>query len=533
MAVKYPLSVVITAVDKWTAPLSRMTGAVNKTLRPIKDLGTRLADLGQAAGVSKVSDALGGVASAAAGVGQAFTRAFLRVGALIAGVSYALYEVVGGTARAGDEAIKAARKLNIGVEAYQELAYAASLAGLETETFDKAMGFFSRRVGQVALGNKQAWEGFRRLGINVFDAGHKLRPVDELLGEVADHLQLLDDPLKRNAILALLFGKNAAQLTTLLSKGSKGLREAAAEAHELNVVIGPETAQAGEDFLDQWKRLSKAIEGVRNAIGEELLPVFEQLAVSLRKFLVAHRAEIAAWAKRFAAGLPQRLEKLGKLFDDLVRGLTPLVNAFADFVEFVGPVPVLLGAIAAIIAISVIPAVASLVSAIVALSGVIVGTPFGWILLAAAAVVLALASIVAAAVALYVYWDEVTWFMRTAWMTAVAVVKLQATNLWSSLKQGFSDAYDWIAAKVKAISDLVPDWLKDTLRFTGRLALPPGAELGIRLARAVGETAAGAAGQSTIKVEFSNAPKGLRVTGTREGGPDLDLSLGYSMVGGQ
>ena len=35
-----------------------------------------------------------------------------------------------------------------------------------------------------------------------------------------------------------------------------------------------------------------------------------------------------------------------------------------------------------------------------------------------------------------------------------------------------------------------------------------------------------------VRVEFANAPRGLRVTETRADGPELDLSLGYSMLGG-
>lgn len=529
--IKFPLQVVLTAVDQFTGPLTRMTKKVNEAFRPLTEIGAGVKSWADKAGLGRVTEALGGVRSSVWGVAKAFGAAFLEISAVVGGVALTLWKVVDGTAEAGFAALRSAQKIGIGVEKYQELAFAARAVRLEQSEFDRALFKFTRTMGQAAHGNFAAAQAFHLLGVNIFDAHHKLRPADELLGEVADHLQRLGDEGVRNDDIFRLFGRGGANLAPFLKLGSKGLAEMAAEARELGGVLSDEDTKAARTFADAWHDVHEALTGVRNVIGVALFPAFTELADKIKTFVVAHRAEIAAWAKRFAAGLPERLEKLGKLFEDLVRGLTPLVKILGDLVEWLGPTETLLLAVGAAVAFTVLPAVASLIASFYTLSAAIVGTPFGWVLLAAAAITLALAAVVAEVIYLYAHWKEVTTYLSIAWDVAVLQLKSAGAAIYDAVIDPFVRAFAWIKAQFAAVSDAMPQWLKDAIGFTARVALAP-----VLAPIQLGNAAVGAveqhfSGQSSVKVEFANAPQGMRVTEARSDGPDLDLSLGYSMLG--
>ena len=90
-----------------------MTAKLNATFKPLTDAQERITGFTKAAGFAQLGSALSGVASGVGGVVRAFEVGFLRVGAILGGVALTLGLIVGGTAHAGDEAIKASRRLGI------------------------------------------------------------------------------------------------------------------------------------------------------------------------------------------------------------------------------------------------------------------------------------------------------------------------------------------------------------------------------------------------------------------------------------
>jgi len=527
--IKFPLAVVMTAVDKWTASLTKMTAGVSAAFKPITDAGKSIGEWGKANGFARVTEALGGVQSAVWNTVKAFSIGFLAIGGALADVGYALFHIVEGTVAAGDAALKNSQKAGMALGTFQELAYAAKLAGIEQGDFANVMSKFSRNVGLVALGNHKAAEGFRRLGINVFDAHHKLRPVEELLGVVADRLPLLADQGKRNAISAMLFGKGFASLSHFLHEGSEGMREAADEARRLGIVFSPAQAAAAVHFERRLIALKSAFAGVRNVIGLALMPAFERLIEVIMELVERYRPQIEAWAKRFAEKLPERLAKLGHWVQDLTDHLLPLVEAFIKVIDWIGPTNAILLALGATILVTVVPAVISLVASLYTLSAALAATPVGWIILGIAA---AIALTVGGLVKMYfeIKWVMAQWAALAGWVERHwAVLDTFFTVLWDGIKAKFTDAYDWIAAKVTAIVDLIPEWLRESGSFAVKAALTPAASSARIIGAAVG---AASGGQSSVKVEFANVPRGTRVTEMRSDGPELDLSMGYSMVGG-
>lgn len=621
MGVRFPLAVVIEAVDKLTGPMRKVQARLRTTFAPFDRVTKSIAGLGEAAGIPALYKSLGRVKD---GVGDVFRevtalgRKLLWIGG--AGAA-ALYGLVSSFAHAGEELVRLSGKLNVTVEGLQELQHWAKQNEVEAGVLEKSLGFMNRGLGQAAHGGGKLKDAFRRLDIELKGPDGKLRSIEELLPEVADKLNSLDDEGKRTALTMDIFGRGAADLIPALRTGSHGIIMMAQEARRLGLVMSREAAEGADAFGDAQNRVVGALTGLRNAAGGALLPVLTELANKLARFLVDHRADVERFARAFAQELPNAIAKTRDFIQDLWTKSEPLRTAIAALVEHFGALQVITAAVAVVLAGKLLVAVATLVPALIELGTVLFGTVvpafislattiFSTVIPAVLAftvalltnpitwVVLGIVALVAAGVWLVKNWDKVAGFFVWLWKTirdafAAAFnwvienapfllgpvgllikhwtkVKVFFVALWTGVKELFAQAVDWlkqyglyllgpvgviikhwtqvkefflglwdtvrevfskivdyVQEKVGALAGILPDWLKDKL---GISVAATGPEVAPKIAS--GAAAAGAQrNEASVRVTFDNAPRGARVVPQGNSGVDLDLSMGYSMVG--
>ena len=111
---------------------------------------------------------------------------------------------VGGLAALVDRSIsaadaigKTADKIGVGVEALQELRFAAKASGVEQQTLDMALQRFTRRAAEAAQGTGEAKDALAQMGIALRDQSGNLRRSEDLLGDVADAFARIEDPAER------------------------------------------------------------------------------------------------------------------------------------------------------------------------------------------------------------------------------------------------------------------------------------------------------------------------------------------------
>jgi hypothetical protein len=145
----------------------------------------------------------------------------LRAGFRTLGGALACVATVGGLAALVDRSLSAAdaigetaSKIGMGVEALQELRYAASLAGVEQQTLDMALQRFVRRVAEAAQGTGEAKNALAQMGIALRDQSGSLRRSEDLLGEVADAFTPIEDPAERVRLAFKLFDSEAWRWST-------------------------------------------------------------------------------------------------------------------------------------------------------------------------------------------------------------------------------------------------------------------------------------------------------------------------------
>lgn len=217
------------------------------------------------------------------------TVMFATVGAAVA-VAGAVIGVSVATARAGDEAAKAAQRVGVNVEAFQELAFAAKLAGADMTAVEVAFrrqAVSARDAAEKGIG--PAADAYRKIGVEVRDVNGIMKSQIQIFTETAEGMKGLKTDGERLAIANDLLGRGGAKLLPLLNQGAAGIAAMRLEAQELGGVMSGETTKAAEDFEDVLVKLQTIMGGLRAEVGGAFLPVFIEVGDSFISWFKANR----------------------------------------------------------------------------------------------------------------------------------------------------------------------------------------------------------------------------------------------------
>ena len=309
MAKDLRLGLVVEAIDRASAPLRRISTAVDRISRKT--------------GLRRVRRALGRVGQGFRRVGREALRMGRNIAAVVATAGGALFALATKTARLGDSIAKMADKMGVGIEELQRLRYAAELAGVDQQKFDMGLQRFGRRAAEAAAGTGEASAAFKYLGIQLKDSAGNIRPVDELLKDVAERWQDIENPLLRVRIAQKLFDSEGVDMTRVLDAGRDGLEKMGDEAERLGIMT-TEQARRSERFVDNLTRLKQAFKGVGFALSSDLLPIFERWLIRFREWLVVNRGDIVA-------ALKQALRDVIELFKDATQAVRDIIGWLADW----------------------------------------------------------------------------------------------------------------------------------------------------------------------------------------------------------
>ena len=156
-----------------------------------------------------------------------------------------------------DDIGKVADSISVNTTFLQQYQYAAQQSGIETEQFTKALRFFSKGVGEATMGTGLAKRAFEEMGISLTDASGATKKTEDLFKEFFVTLESIEEPFKRNGLLAQVFGsKVGIQMANLIKNGTVALDELAESA---TGVIPEETIRDAERFNDAMNRLQRQV----------------------------------------------------------------------------------------------------------------------------------------------------------------------------------------------------------------------------------------------------------------------------------
>ncbi len=249
------------------------------------------------------------------------------VGGIAAAAAGTLFGIAKSVANTGEEFSKMAAQTGVGVEALQELTFAADQAGVAQSDLASVLTDLSNRSFSVIEGNQQQALAFRRLGVQVANSAGDLRDADEVLLDLADSFARLPDGAEKTVLATQALGGAGAKLIPFLNKGSAGIKEMRLEAQRLGIVLGKDTVDASVKFNQSLKKALGALTGIKNTVGAELLPVIQELLDEFTRFITLNRRLIAQKVRQFIEFLKIALENMFFIIKNVVAVVTSLVSA--------------------------------------------------------------------------------------------------------------------------------------------------------------------------------------------------------------
>ncbi len=321
------LSLVIRTVDRYSAKLKDLNERLDKTFKPLKDLKSQLGNLYEHSGLGKIASGFKGIASELKGL---VTGLGVVAGAAGA-ATYAFLKLVDEADDLGDTA----DKVGLTVDALAQLRYAAKRSGSSVEELDAGLASFSKNLGLARAHTGKLYNFLGKVSPALRKQVLAAKSNEEAFGLMANAMRKVQDPAKRAALAAQVFGGAGVALAPLLSKGSKGIAELRDRYARLAGPQGEAAAKAGE-LKDQLDDLHAATDSVKASLLVGLAPALTDLAKSATEFFVANRERIGAWLREFGEKLPGRLQAVGEAFKAVWAAIKPVVDLIGRMVDLVG-----------------------------------------------------------------------------------------------------------------------------------------------------------------------------------------------------
>lgn len=276
---------------------------------------------------------------------------------IVLSVRGAMFELVGAVAENAERLDHAQRITGMSTDHLQELEYAAQRANISTEQLQIGLVHLARTAQGAAQGSGEAAAAFYQLGVQFATSDGKVRPMHELLGDVAERIAKMPDGTKKAALAMEVFGRSGAQLIPILDEGPEGLAKLAKEARALGVVMDSTALASGQRFQAAHERMTAAVQGLKNMIAIQLFPTLTQSTEGFVRMISVHRKWLALKLKeafefltRVLAAVMRAVRGTVDLFERLwqsgsaVRGV--LIGVGAAVLALAAPWAVLAGAIA-------------------------------------------------------------------------------------------------------------------------------------------------------------------------------------------
>ncbi len=249
---------------------------------------------------------------------KVMAKRIAKIGAAAtAAAAVGLFALAKNVANIGDKFQKMSISLGVSTKALSSLKFAAELSGASMQDVEKALKTVAKRANDAQAGLSTAVRSFEQLGISIEDTEGNLKSVDVLLVESADAFAKMTDNTKAAALAQELFGKSGVNLLPLLKQGSKGIKAMQEEAEKLGITFSKAAADDAAQFNDQMLRVQNVILGIKNQIGQALIPVITDLLDKILAWTSANRGLIDVKIKAF------------------IEDAVPVVKALAEGIIFV------------------------------------------------------------------------------------------------------------------------------------------------------------------------------------------------------
>jgi hypothetical protein len=238
--------------------------------------------------------------------------------------AHALFEFAKSSAEAVGDLGELSEALGITTDAFQAFQEASARGGVGAEGFEKLFLKFNKTIGSAAEGTKEAIDAFDNIGVKLLDAKGKLLPTGDVAQDVAKKILAIEDPAKRAAAAATLFGKSGPRVLAVLKDMAEGA----------DVLAGKLAARGGiasQETIDKLDAFFDSIKSTQSVLQKQGATVFANLLPDIKPTLDAVE-ELGNSLVRLS-GNPMFQPDAGHGFFDFVKTSIEELTGIADFVN--------------------------------------------------------------------------------------------------------------------------------------------------------------------------------------------------------
>lgn len=221
--------------------------AINRTAPGLSSAASSLASF------SQKFPLLAGVATVA------IDRIVQEMGQMARAVAEAYQEVV----RVGDAFDDMSRRTKMSVETLSSWEYIIEKAGGSAADFEQNVTKLRREMAHAADGQKESVRRFAELGISATDASGRLRPVEDVLLDIAKAMQGAGDESKKMAAANELVGRGSQAIMGVFKDGPDSIRRDLDTVRKLNGQLTTEFGKSSAAVADAQTNVKFAWRGLK------------------------------------------------------------------------------------------------------------------------------------------------------------------------------------------------------------------------------------------------------------------------------
>lgn len=229
-----------------------------------------------ATGIAKVKESLQQLNEKAQSFGDALKTGLEALGLdlTISAFKEMVQQTVEATAAFGT----LAQQTGISTKELSGLTFAAGQTSVSAESLQTSLKLLSKNMVDASNGVALSKDAFAALGVSVTDASGNMRPLNDVLLDVANKFSQSKDGADKARVALQLFGRSGTDMIPLLNKGRDGIAELTQKADELGITIDEKTAKQMDEFANMMKTVSAESDAAKRQFVVGLIPALEDIA---------------------------------------------------------------------------------------------------------------------------------------------------------------------------------------------------------------------------------------------------------------
>jgi hypothetical protein len=376
---KYKIKTVFESIDKMTAPVRKMAGAVNRFTISAEN------------GLRKVDNAFNGISST-------ITSGTMNIAKWGAGMAAAGVLAAGVLNQQQQEVENLTNAVGANIQTVEAVSSALANTGLSVDNVIDLYEEMNNKLGE-SKGLEEITavsESLAILGLRFTDIKH-LKP-EEQFKKITNAALKMEDATKAQAAADILMGGEANKVLGVLRQQGKSMEDIIGNYQMLSFRTERSRQGARDMAREQTKSIqlfqsmSKEISGL---VGVHLVPLIDKF----NKFLIANKEVIGQSIDKFFGEIAASVGDVSTLFDRALNGLKSLHANFESVKDWAVTIAKVTAGVAALMAgLNIFIGVMTAVNLVMAMN------PAVWVVAGIAAAVTALA---AAAYTIYDNWDGI------------------------------------------------------------------------------------------------------------------------------